>query len=195
MGQFKWAYIASNVQPDLLIHGQCVYTLVSYPTLSAVCHFIRHLPGSGKDLAQNCCTESGVNLIRQLITDSLIKNYQVSHNASVKTHRSMQIEDRYEQFRDYPLGTPYRRRTDGGWLYQWFFAQGPCCLIAKWPWNRGYGKPVITTFLPVPSIMCGTNLVLCICPLWSALSLLMQETFHLPEQLQFAISITLMIFM
>ena len=151
MGQFKWAYniIASNVQPDLLIHGQCVYTLVSYPTLSAGRHFIRHLPGSGKDWAQNCCTESRVDLIRQLITDSLIKNYrQVSHNASVKTHRSMQIEDRYEQFWDYPLGTPYRRRTDGGWLYQWFFAQGPCCLIAKWPWNRGYGKPVITTFLP-----------------------------------------------
>ena len=83
-----------------------VHTLVSYPTLSAGCHFIRHLPGSGKDWAQNCCTESRVDLIRQLITDSLIKNYrQVSHNASVKTHQSMQIEDRYEQFWDYPLGT------------------------------------------------------------------------------------------
>ena len=25
--------------------------------------------------------------------------------------------------------------------------RGPCRLIAKWPWNCGYGKPVITTFL------------------------------------------------
>ena len=26
--------------------------------------------------------------------------------------------------------------------------QGACRSIAKWSWNRGYGKPMITVFLP-----------------------------------------------
>ena len=40
----------------LAFHGQCVCTVVSYPTLSAGRHFIRRLPGSGKDCTQNRCT-------------------------------------------------------------------------------------------------------------------------------------------
>ena len=80
--------------------------VVSYPTLSANRHFISHYTGSGKDWAQNRCMRGVVDLIRQLITDSLIKNYcQVLRNASVKIHWWMQIEDRYKQFRDYPLDT------------------------------------------------------------------------------------------
>ena len=47
----------------------------------------------------------GLDLIRQLITDSLIKYYRgVLHNASVKIHQLMLSEDRYERLRDYPLG-------------------------------------------------------------------------------------------
>ena len=36
---------------------QCTLFLVSNPTLSAGCHFIRLLPGSGKDCTQNRCTD------------------------------------------------------------------------------------------------------------------------------------------
>ena len=103
--------------------------VVLYPTLSAGHHFICRLPGSGKDWAQNCCMGGAVDLMRQLITDSLVKYYcEVLHNSLVKIHESMQIEDRYKHFRDncrsrnYPLGT------------------------------------------------CETNLILCMCPLWRAIS-------------------------
>ena len=75
-------------------------TLVSYPTLSAGRHFIHYLPRSGRDWAHNCCTVGGVNPIRQHITDSLIKYYhEVMHNALVKVHQSMQMENRYERFK------------------------------------------------------------------------------------------------
>ena len=63
-------------------------------------------------------------------------------------------------------------------------------LVVRLPSGRGIVDTASPSSLPssqVPSITCGTNLVLCICPLWCANSVLSARKFHLPEQLQFTI--------
>ena len=103
----KCSIMAGNlrrmVESGTVKYGECRKgcDVVLYLTLSAGHHFVCHLPGSGKDWAQNRCMGGAVNLMKQLITDSLIKYYcEVLHNAPVKIHESMQIEDRYKHFRD-----------------------------------------------------------------------------------------------
>ena len=47
--------VRRDVTRGMKVDG-CRHRLVSYPTLSAGRHFIRRLPGSGKDCTQNRCT-------------------------------------------------------------------------------------------------------------------------------------------
>ena len=71
----------------------------------------------------------GARAIQNFNLKELIKYYsEVLHNAPVKIHESMQIEDRYKHFRD-------------------------DCRSRNYPLDT-----------------CGTNLVLCMCPLWRAIS-------------------------
>ena len=60
----------------------------------------------------------------------------------------MQIEDRYERFRDYALGMSVSEMNRWRLALLVVLCTGPYGSIAKWPWNRGYSKPVITAFLP-----------------------------------------------
>ena len=74
-------------------------------------------------LVPNQLHGGGVDLMWQLITDSLIKCYcGVLHNASVKIHQLMQTETGTSDLEIIHWAYLYQRQTVQGWLYYWFSA-------------------------------------------------------------------------
>ena len=114
--------------------------VVSYPTLSASHHFIRHLTVSGKKWADIFISAlEGACAIKNFNRKELIKNYhRVLHDASVDRHRSRTGTN--------DLGTVHWERPYIGdkqikaGSTSSSLLQGPC----RWSWNRRYVKPVIT---------------------------------------------------